>query len=132
MCVPQLLELIKGYSDYDFISNGFTNGFKLGLKSDPHLVASKREKSRNPKILSDKLQAEVSQRRIIAPFKTQPIRGIMVYPTYCIPKPGSNKWRMIFDLSSLHGSSVNDKIPDSHRSVSYCDIKSVVKHILST
>ena len=133
VCVPNLLELIKGYSDYDFISNGFTNGFKLGLKSNPHLVASKREKrSRNPKILSDKLQAEVSHGRIIGPFKTQPIRGMMVSPMYCIPKPGSNKWRMIFDLSSPHGSSVNDNIPDSHRSVSYCDIKSVVKHILST
>ena len=66
VCVPNLLELIKGYSDYEFISNGFTNGFKLGLKSNPHLVASKREKrSRNPKILSDKLQAEVSHGRII-------------------------------------------------------------------
>ena len=130
--VPRLLELIDGYNDYTYISQGFKHGFKLGLKPNPHLRASNKASGRqHQSVLLEKLQAELDLGRIIGPFNKPPIPEMMISPMYCIPKPNSSKWRMIFNLSAPNGTSVNDNIPDFNRVVTYCDIKSVVTHILS-
>lgn len=40
-------------------------------------------------------------------------------PFGVIPKKGGNKWRVIVDLSSLHGTSINDGINPALTSIHY-------------
>ena len=130
-CVKKLLGMIEAFSDLEYIANGFRNGFKLGLCHSPQVVATVKEKSRNQEHLIKKLHAVVDFGRIIGTFEKLPIQDIMISPIYVIPKANSEKWRMIFDLSAPHGTSVNDNIPTHNREVKYCNIRDVVTHVLS-
>jgi hypothetical protein len=54
----------------------------------------------------------------------------MISPICVFPKPGTNKFRMIFNLSEPHGVSVNANVPDSAKSVEYCSVDDVAKWLL--
>ena len=119
---------LKGYKDADYILNGFTRGFSLGLQKDPRLRAV--TKTFYPKReLRKKIQDEVEKGRIIGPFSSSPIDDLMISPVTVIPKPNSSKVRMIFNLSEPKGASVNDNIPEENTSVSYCSVRQVVHWI---
>ena len=123
--------MIEAFPDLENIANGFRNGFKLGLCHSPQVVATVKEKSRNQEHLIKKLHAVVDFGRIIGTFEKLPIQDIMISPIYVIPKANSEKWRMIFDLSAPHGTSVNDNIPTHNHEVKYYNIRDVVTHVLS-
>lgn len=129
--VPELLKLIEGYPDYEFIAKGFMQGFALGVRENPLLMMSKKLGNVPNKHMLEKFQGELDSGRIIGPFKDPPFTDLMVSPIYVIPKPNTTKWRMIFNLSSPKGASVNDNIPDVKRCVAYTDVRSVVSHIVS-
>ena len=58
--------------------------------------------------------------------------GLQVSPFGVIPKcHAPNKWRLIVDLSSPTGSSVNDGISKELCSLSYVSVDTIAKQIVS-
>ena len=131
MDVAKLAVDIKGYSDEQFIVDGFKNGFSLGVKSDYCLSYGRVKPRPSPLPLLTKLRDEVSKGRIIGPFVTKPIPDLFISPLYVIPKPNSDKYRMIFNLSYPDVGSVNTNIPECLRSVQYCSVQDVGHCLLS-
>lgn len=69
--------------------------------------------------------------RVAGPFKLPPLPQLHVSPFGVIPKshqPG--KWRLILDLSSPHGHSVNDGIPKDPFSLHYITVDDAIKALV--
>lgn len=123
--VPLLKQMLTGYHDSEYIASGFTNGFSLGLVDNPKYKKKKLKFRPATEALRQKILDEVNKGRIIGPFPAKLLPGIMISPAYAIPKPNSTKVRLIFDLSTPKGGSVNDNIKDSAKSVQYCSVLDV-------
>jgi len=102
----------------DFILRGITSGFKVGynvftkkeLKSSSYNMPSAME---HPQVVSDYISKEVRASRVLlVGHKDDPlVKEIHLSPFGVIPKKSKpNKWRLIIDLSSPEGHSVNDGI----------------------
>lgn len=129
--VDILETMLHGYGDKEFLSQGFRNGFSLGIRPDfPfHKSVPRQTKSNNPELIA-KLNKEVLDGHIVGPFNEPPFQQSMVIsPVMTIPKP-NGKHRMIFNLSHKSPYSVNDSIPASHKTVAYCTIQQVANYIL--
>ena len=96
--------------------SGTWDGFRIGF--DPSLVSlnsassNMRSSSEHPSVIDSYLQNEVSFGRVAGLFPALPFPSLHISRFGVIPKnnqPG--KWRLILDLSSPEGHSVNDGIP---------------------
>ena len=66
-----------------------------------------------PDRVRDYLAKECAEGRVLGPFPLQAFPGVQVSRFGVIPKGKSGKWRLIVDLSSPEGVSVDDGInPD--------------------
>ena len=70
--------------------------------------------------------------RVLGPFPPASLGGIQVSPLGIIPKKGSNKWRLILDLSSPEGCSVNDGISPELCSLSYISVDDAARAVVRT
>ena len=88
--------------------------FRLGFHPVRRLKPAKKNKPsafQNPKVIDDYLAIEVARGRVAGPFPLPPLPNLQVSSFGVIPKKGQpGKWRLIVDLSSPHGCSINDGI----------------------
>ena len=77
-------------------------------------------------VFMEKLQDEVYKGRIIGPFPERPLYELYTSPLHVIPKPGSTKVRMIYNLSYPHAGSVNDNIIEEAKPVHYCAVTPIM------
>ena len=85
----------------------------------------------NIDILQANIEREIASGRIAGPFHTPPFGNFRVSPLGLLPKrSGTNNFRVIHHLSHPAGSSVNDGISDSNRTVNYQSIDNAVQIIL--
>ena len=97
-----------------YILQGLANGFHIGM--DPgHCCISSHDNMRSAKINSqpvdDYLATEVAAGRIVGPFEPHDLPTAQVGRFGVILKANQpGKWRLILDLSSPRGHSVNDGI----------------------
>ena len=61
---------------------------------------------------------ELSRGHIAGPFPTPPLENLHCSPLWAVPKH-DNTWRLILDLSSPHGQSVNEYISKDDFSVQF-------------
>ena len=99
------------------VLEGLRFGFKLGFSPSQSLKPAKRNKPsayEHPSVINEYLATEVSLGRVTGPFASPPVPLLHVSSFGVIPKKGQRgKWRLIVDLSSPGGASVNDGInPD--------------------
>ena len=121
----------------EYLLRGMREGFRIGYNHRGHTCrpASKNMQSarQNPQVVEEYLAKEVKERRVIGPLNLVEYLDVQVSSFGVIPKshqPG--KWRLIVDLSSPEGQSVNDSIAKSLWSLSYISvdyIASVVLHL---
>ena len=83
----------------------------------------------HPEIIWEYLAKECAEGRILGPFPPASLPGIQVSRFGVIPKKGLNKWRLILDLSSLEGRSVNDGIRPELCSLSYVSIDNAARAV---
>ena len=69
--------------------------------------------------MTDSISSELRAHRIAGPFHTAPLPNFRTSPIGVVPKKESSKVRMITDLSSPKGCSINDFIPDEEAIVHY-------------
>ena len=119
-----------------YILNGLRDGFCIGFEA---LSVSFRSLSSNmhltfdqPSVIDAYLQNEVSCGRVAGPFSTPPFTDLHISRCGVVLKnnqPG--KWRLILDLSSRDGHSVNDGIPKAPFSIQYVTVEAFINGIMA-
>ena len=114
------------------IKEEFRIGFDYGNASCRSAKCNLLSAETNPDVVTAYLQEEVKLGRVLGPLQVGSIPGVQVSPFGVIPEghlPG--KWRLIVDLSSPKGSSVNDGISSDLCSLSYISIDDISRVIAS-
>ena len=86
----------------------------------------------HPSVIDAYLENEVSCGRVAGPFSSPPFTDLHISRFGVVPKnnqPG--KWRLILDLSSPVGHSVNDGIPKSPFSIQYVTVDAFIDGIMA-
>ena len=111
-----------------FILRGLQEGFRIGFESvRPYRSSNRNMKSahEHPTPVQTYLDRETSLRRIF-PLTQEEARAeqrIQISPFGVIPKRGKpDKWRLIIDLLSPAGLSVNDGVTQELCSISYTSV----------
>ena len=115
-------------TDAQFISEGFSSGFRLGY-TGPRVNSSARNlvSARvNANILQCKIDRELQLGRIAGPFSRPPFPNFRCSPIGLIPKQAPGEFRLIHNLSSPLGDSVNDHIDPAIATVSYTSFDDAV------
>uniref|UniRef100_A0A1X7TYR5 Reverse transcriptase domain-containing protein n=1 Tax=Amphimedon queenslandica TaxID=400682 RepID=A0A1X7TYR5_AMPQE len=68
------------------------------------------------------IEKEVSLGRVLGLFSEGEVPGLHTSPFEVIPKKAPGTWRLIVDLTSPHGASVNDGISEDLSSLSYVTV----------
>ncbi len=85
----------------------------------------------NARVVQEYLEKERSLRRIVGPVPPEAVpAGTHLSPFGVIPKPNQpGKWRLIVNLSSPDGHSINDGIEPELSSLRYLRLDDVIKEI---
>ena len=119
-----------------YVISGIRDGFRVGF--DPSLVSLKsaslnmRCSSEHPSVIDSYLQNEVSFGRVAGPFRVPPFPSLHISRFGVISKnnqPG--RWRLILDLSSPEGQSVNDGILKPPFAVQYVSVDAFIDGIMT-
>ena len=92
-----------------------TWGFRIGVDRHIHRFKPCRKNmmsaSQYSQVVEEYLASELEAGRVVGPLDLQKYPQVQVSPFGVIPKSHQpNKWRLIVDLSSPEGKSVNDCI----------------------
>lgn len=115
-----------------YIVRGIQRGFRIGFdRASPLRSAVANMPTSNPRVIIDYLEREVSLDRMVRVPSNQAVH-VHVSPMGLIPKKTPGKWRMIVDLSSPDGESVNDGIRRELSSLAYTTVDHLSALILAT
>jgi len=106
---------------------GIRQGFRLGFDYYAHVIRSSCHNlpstSEHPQVLSEYLAAECSRGRVVGPVNLVEFPQIHISRFEVIPKSTEGQWRLIVDLSSPEGASVNAGVSESLCSLSYVSVQ---------
>ena len=133
--IPTWLAYLRKHPDHrfaEYIYQGISNGFRIGFNyaSPLHPARGNMSSTRdNATVVDEYIEEELQIGRLVSVTPSS-IPGIQLSPFGVIPKRGQpNKWRLIIDLSSPKGYSVNDGIDPALTSVQYSSIDDAVSYI---
>ena len=116
-----------------YVIDGLQNGFRLGFNRAHHLKPARKNLPpayHNQKVIDTYLAKEVSLGRVAGPFASPPMPQLQISSFGVIPKKGQpGKWRLIVDLSSPTGQSVNDGINSEEWSLHYITLDEIITMI---
>ena len=112
--IPNLATELKNHPNQKFASDLLHDlqwGCRLGYTGprSPRVTPNLKSATLHPQAVSAALAKEVSRGHTAGPFQVPPIQNLQCSPLGVVPKKDGT-WRIIMDLSSPHGSSVNDFI----------------------
>ena len=117
----------------NFVLDGLRNGFKLGFQPALSLKSAKKNKPsayQQPLVIDEYLAHEVSRGRVAGPFRSPPLPDLHISSFGVIPKKGQpGKWRLIVDLSSPGGASVNDGINAHEFTFHYITVDQIIRMV---
>ena len=115
-----------------YIGNGLLHGFHVGF----HRGTSLRQNWCNhpssldkPAVIQAHITMETQCGRLVGPLPPGLAEQVHVSPLGLVPKPHSDKWRMIVDLSAPVAFSVNDGIDADLCSLRYASVDDAVELI---
>ena len=116
----------------DFVISGIQEGFHIVFNYPSSLCHSAKRNMfssrEHPAVVSQYIASERHMKRMHGPFSSS--CNIHTSPIGVIPKKHrEGKWRLIVDLSSPEGSSVNDGIDPSLCSMSYITVQDAIHEI---
>ena len=126
--------VLASYPDREFaafvvrgIQEGFRIGFDYRRQSGRKASRNMRSAGENPEPIDRYVQAELQAGRLIRLSGNFPVRTSRVG---VIPKPHQpGKWKLITDLSSSKGQSINDGIDSVACSVAYASVDDAARCI---
>ena len=118
----------------DFILDGIHHGFKLCFSPSQKLKSAKKNKLsaiQHASVVDAYLANEVSLGRVAGPFNSlPPFPNLQISSFGVIPKKGQpGKWRLIVDLSSPWGASVNDGISADEFTLHYITVDQIIRSV---
>ena len=115
-----------------YIVRGIKSGFRVGFNGQCTRRATSNMVSTTEKreVVRDYLAKECGEGRVLGPLDPAQFPGVHVSRIGVIPKGTSGKWRLIVDMSTPEGASVNDGIADSLTSLSYVGIQDATTSIV--
>ena len=116
----------------DTLSNGFTFGFDLGFRGRPNSsfhVKNLRSCLEFPEVVDRSIAKELEAGRFVGPLSTLPFREFQINPVGLVPKKTPGEFRMITNLSSPRGTSINDGILEDFVHVSYSSLEDAIRLI---
>ncbi|XP_057206534.1 uncharacterized protein LOC130564470 [Triplophysa rosa] len=126
------LSLHPDHAFTDYLLNGFSLGFNPGIINPlshslicPNLQSALAE----PETVDLLIKKEIDDKFMIGPFSAPPFPVFRVSPIGVATRKFSGKKRLIFDLSSPHGSpfpSINSLIPLEEFALHYHDIEQAI------
>ena len=84
----------------------------------------------NSQVITQYLESECSAGRVVGPLSTEEFPFVHINRFGVIPKSTPGKWRLIVDMSSPEGGSVNDGIQESRCSLSYATVEEATQGIV--
>ena len=127
-------DLLKEYPNQRFVDTllsislyGARIGFE-GTPSEPTRRPNHSSAFAHPEVISKSIQAELEKGRF-KQIESLPLNSFCS-PVGLVPKMANglqNGWRIIFDLSSPEGSSVNDGIPKEYGTLVYENLENAVR-----
>ena len=108
---------------------GFQFGFKLRYQGPRHPVICKNQKSflARPAVGMEKVFKEIQAGRVAGPFKHPPFPDLHCSPLGLVPKAQPNQFRLIHNLSSPLGNSINHFIPSYESKVQFAKFDDAIK-----
>ena len=110
----------------DYVVEGIEEGFRIGFeRSDKPTRSAHRNMpsvSAHPQPVTAFLEGEVRAGRMAGPLEREDCPEVNVSGMGVIPKSTPGKWRVIVDLSSPSGASVNDGVDRRYCSMRYASI----------
>ena len=117
-----------------YVLEGLRSGFKLGFENRSSLKSAKKNKLtafKHPKAIDDYLLNETRLGRVAGPFTISPLRHLHISSFGIIPQKGQpGKWRLIVDLSSPGGYSVNAAIDSEQCSMQYVRVDDIIRMVI--
>lgn len=124
-----LSSLLEGYptSLVNFLISGFSFGFRIGFLGKVSFGREKNNLSANENVgdVSKAILKELHRGHTMGPFTTPPFSPFTCSPLGAVPKKDGTL-RIILDLSSPIGTSVNDGIPPEFFKVKYSSFDDAV------
>ena len=136
LCLPRWEALLANHPHRDFsqyICQGLSEGFRIGYDYDiPHKSAKKNMKStmEQPQVLKEYIGKEVAAGRLLGPIPKETALTVHVSPFGVIPESQVGKRRLIVDMSSPEGGSINDGIPKELCSLRYVTVDDIISKVL--
>ena len=127
------LRLHPNRQKVNFVLEGLRHGFHLGFSPSKKLKSAKKNKpsaAQHPSVVDQYLALEVSLGRVAGAFSAPPppYPNLHVSSFGVIPKRGQpGKWRLIVDLSSPGGASVNDGIDPDEFTLHYITVDQAIR-----
>lgn len=116
-----------------YVLNGLRYGFRIGFDDSINLCSAKTNKPSahaNPRVIDSYLENEVRLGRVSGPHVNPPLPDLHISSFGVIPKRGqSGKWRLIVDLSSPGGASVNDGISREEFTLQYIKVDQIIQMV---
>ena len=145
LCTPylpsNLLERAANFpaqGQLEWVIEGLDKGFDLMFRNTPlkDSVSHSRTARENADVVEDYLQEEAEAGSLAGPFLEPPIKNLHLNRINILEKPGkqgdrrNKRYRLIMDLSSPAGYSVNDGIDKEDATVSYTKFSEVIDRIV--
>lgn len=135
--MDQLAPFLASHPDQalaSYIQMGLLTGFRIGYSRNRAQMRSRNTNHpsalRNKEVVDDKIAAELAAGRLLGPISPHILPLIHTSPLGLVPKAHhTNRWRMICDLSSPLGDSVNDGISPDACSMHYARVDDAVSII---
>ena len=84
----------------------------------------------HPEVVAKYLEDEIEVARLVGPLQRGSMLQVHCSPFGVIPKKGQDSWRLIVDLSSPRGSSINDGIKEDLAFIAYVSVDTAINRIL--
>ena len=136
LLIQQWEKGLRDHPDQDFaqyICTGIQRGFRVRYN---YCIHQCRSRPGNIRLVSEHrdvekyIGGECAAKRLLGPFDRSQFPHVHVSPFGVIPKSKPGKWRLILDLSSPEGGSVNGGISIELCSLSYMSIDDVAAHVV--
>ena len=131
-----LYSYIFHHPDQRFVSyilNGLCNGFHIGFDRQCQLRQNWRNHPsslEHTSVVNHQISAEVERGSLVGPLSPPEANQVHVSPVGLVPKPHSDKWCMIVDLSAPEGFSVNNGLREDLCSLTYASVDRAVEVIV--
>ena len=117
-----------------YIVKGIRSGFRIGFDYRNTCWSKKRNMKsavENPQVVHNYLEEECKAGRVVGPLCPGEYPFVHTSSFGVIPKSTPGKWRLIVDLWSPEGGSVNDGIRESWCSLTYATVDDAIRGIVS-